>query len=67
MERRTLLKTLLGTAATLALGGPSARLFAAEPFAGDLALARQLGGGLHFLDGWILTTADLDALDTYAL
>jgi hypothetical protein len=62
MERRTLLKALLGTAATFALGGPAARLFAAEPLASELALARGLGGGIHFLDGWILTTADLDAL-----
>ena len=61
MERRAFLKSGLGAFVAFALGLPAAKLLAAEPPAG-LAAAPALGGGLHFVDGWILTTADLESL-----
>lgn len=61
MERRAFLKSTLGAFAALALGLPGARLFAGEPLA-EAAASKALGGGLHFVDGWILTTADLESL-----
>ncbi|TPE52984.1 hypothetical protein [Amaricoccus solimangrovi] len=60
LERREFLKGTLGALATFALGLPAARLLAAEP-ASALA-ASQIGPGLHLVDGWILTTADLRAI-----
>lgn len=68
MDRRAFLRSTVAGCAAFALGLPAARLFAAEPAA---ALGRAgLGGfgagalaeGLHFVDGWILTAADLRAL-----
>ena len=61
VERRTFLKSTLGALGAFAIGLPMARLAAAETLPG-LAAAKGLGEGLHFVDGWILTSADLDAI-----
>jgi hypothetical protein len=65
IERRTFLKSTLGALGALALGLPAARLFAAEPISGLAAGA--VGEGLHLVDGWILTSADLRAIATHEI
>lgn len=63
LERRGFLKGALGTLASLAFGLPAARLFAADPV--TALTAESLGEGLHLVDGWILTTADLQAISSH--
>ena len=65
VERRTFLKSTLGALGAFALGLPMARLAAAETPLGLATAATSLGGGLHFVDGWILTSADLDAIASH--
>ncbi|MFQ8430592.1 hypothetical protein [Amaricoccus sp. W119] len=63
LERRGFLKGALGALASIAFGLPAARLFAADPVT---ALAGEsIGEGLHLVDGWILTTADLRAISSH--
>lgn len=65
VERRIFLKSSLGALGAFALGLPMARLAAAETLPGLAATAKGLGDGLHFVDGWILTSADLDAIASH--
>lgn len=68
LDRRTFLTSTFGAVAALAVGLPAARALA-EPLAGLApgGLPASLGQGLHFVDGWILTDADIRALGSDAV
>lgn len=63
LERRGFLKGAFGALVSMAFGLPAARLLAADPV--TALTAESLGEGLHLVDGWILTTADLRAISSH--